>query len=233
MERMKDQFVVGRSTLGRDIAGFVFNPHAKRCLLLLGGVHGDEPEGIRLVEEYLDKKKYLTLPSDVRLLAIPRFNVDGCEQGDRRNAHGVDLNRNMPTKDWDPRAHKERYHPGPESGSEVETKLLVELLDRERPFGIVSAHSYDPMINYNGPARAWAEVFSKSCGYRVADDIGYPTPGSLGTYAGWERGIPTITFEVQRDLELSKVYLECGAALEAGIEFAARAKDLSELKGNL
>ena len=24
----------------------------------------------------------------------------------------------------------------------------------------------------------------------IQDDIGYPTPGSLGTYAGWERNIP-------------------------------------------
>ncbi len=37
---------------------------------------------------------------------------------------------------------------------------------------------------------------AKFNGYRVSDSIGYPTPGSLGTYAGVERNIPIITLEL-------------------------------------
>jgi len=35
-------------------------------------------------------------------------------------------------------------------------------------------------------------------GYPVSASIGYPTPGSLGTYAGVERKIPIITLELPR-----------------------------------
>ncbi len=39
---------------------------------------------------------------------------------------------------------------------------------------------------------------SQETGYKITEDIGYPTPGSLGAYAGQERGIPTITYEIER-----------------------------------
>ena len=47
--------------------------------------------------------------------------------------------------------------------------------------------------------------FLKKPGYEVKTDIGYPTPGSLGTYCGLEKGIPTITYEVERGLDFQKV----------------------------
>ena len=33
----------------------------------------------------------------------------------------------------------------------------------------------------------------------------YPTPGSLGTYAGLERGYSTLTYEIERGLALDQV----------------------------
>ena len=36
-------------------------------------------------------------------------------------------------------------------------------------------------------------------GYPVESDIGYPTPGSFGTYCGVERNIPTLTIEVDEN----------------------------------
>lgn len=53
-------------------------------------------------------------------------------------------------------------------------------------------------------------------GYTIQEDIGYPTPGCLGTYAGLERDIPTLTYEIQRGLgceEILKVHVP--AILEA------------------
>ena len=35
--------------------------------------------------------------------------------------------------------------------------------------------------------------------YEVRSDIGHATPGSLGTWAGFERQIPTITLELPAD----------------------------------
>ncbi len=43
-----------------------------------------------------------------------------------------------------------------------------------------------------------AERMSAVCGLPVKDDIGYPCPGSMGTYYGWERELPVITLELPR-----------------------------------
>ena len=59
------------------------------------------------------------------------------------------------------------------------------------------------MINVNGHCAAQAEVLRDITGYPIEQDIGYPTPGSLGTYAGMERNIPTITYELRKGAPLA------------------------------
>jgi len=54
------------------------------------------------------------------------------------------------------------------------------------------------MVNYDGPARELAIEMAMFNDYPVRKDIGYPTPGSLGNYAGNENKIPTITLELPR-----------------------------------
>lgn len=62
------------------------------------------------------------------------------------------------------------------------------------------------MININGPGcEPEANILKDFTGYSIEPDIGYPTPGSLGTYAGKERDIATITFEIQRDIDFAKI----------------------------
>jgi protein MpaA len=51
-------------------------------------------------------------------------------------------------------------------------------------------------VNYDGPAETLAQKISDIIKYPVEASIGYPTPGSFGTYAGVERQIPTITLEL-------------------------------------
>lgn len=36
----------------------------------------------------------------------------------------------------------------------------------------------------------------------LQESIGYPTPGSFGTWAGVEKGIPTITLELDEEVEV-------------------------------
>jgi protein MpaA len=83
---------------------------------------------------------------------------------------------------------------------------LVELIRSAAPAAILSAHSFNRyQVNVNGPARAWGEALAGLCHYPVTEDIGYPTPGCLGTYAGRELGIPTITLEIERGLSREAV----------------------------
>ena len=53
-----------------------------------------------------------------------------------------------------------------------------------------------------------AEKISEITGYPVQSDIGYPTPGSFGTYCGVERKIPTITLEVSEKLSEKELWIQ-------------------------
>lgn len=173
--------------------------------LIIGGVHGDEPEGVIAAQGVLANfLKSFTF--NLQVTVIPEFNPEGIMNKKRVNSLGVDLNRNLPTKDWSAEFNTERYFPGPSPLSEPENKALVQLLNKDPYDIIISLHSWNPMININGPdCQCEAEVLKSFTKYPIEPDIGYPTPGSLGTYAGKERQISTITFEIQRDIDFSEI----------------------------
>ncbi len=187
-------------------------------LLLIGGVHGDEVEGVELVKRFMLAEQWHVFDQKASLYVIPQLNPDGCQLYRRWNARGVDLNRNMPTQDWSAERKSPRYTPGVAPGSEPETQGLVHCLETLKPALIISAHSSysDLCVDYNGPARPVAAAMSAVNGYRVTDYIGYPTPGSLGTWAGWERQIPTITLEIERACPNQHVWQRHGAAILQG-----------------
>jgi len=164
--------------------------------LVFGAFHGDEPGTFDLavrLGRYLAKQPDLL---KVKLVLVPVLNPDGLLAGTRVDGNGVDLNRNFPTKDWSPAYTKERYFPGSEPASEKETLLAMQLIDNYKPDKIISIHDDLHVINYNGPAADLARMMARYNHYEIADNIGYPTPGSFGTYAGEELQIPTITIEL-------------------------------------
>lgn len=212
--------ILGYSTQGLPLEIFQVTS-GSRPVLLLGGVHGDEPEGVYLIEQLLNPRLWEKIQDQVALWVLPRVNPDGCRLQQRCNARGVDLNRNMPTQDWTAVVQHPRYPPGPSAGSEPETQLLMACIERLQPHTILSAHSSytDLCVNFNGPAQHLAEVISAQNGYPVKADIGYPTPGSLGTWAGVERGMPTITLEIRKGLTAAQVWQEQSQALLSGLHW--------------
>ena len=50
-----------------------------------------------------------------------------------------------------------------------------------------------------------ANKISEIIKYPVEASIGYPTPGSFGTWAGIERNIPTITLELDEEIEAKEL----------------------------
>ncbi len=149
-------------------------------VLIVGVFHGEEPQGKYLIDN---------CPRDKHLF-IPCLNPDGLALGRRENANGVDLNRNFPTANWQGGAEG-----GPAPASEIETQFLIDVVEKHKPRLILTLHSPFKVVNYDGPARDAAEKIAKILNYPVQADIGYPTPGSFGTWAGVERGIPVVTIE--------------------------------------
>ncbi len=88
------------------------------------------------------------------------------------------------------------YHPGAAPLSEPETACFAALVDRIQPRAVVTVHAPFACINHDGPAAAWAAAVAAACGWPAQADIGYPTPGSLGSWLGVERGVPVLTIEL-------------------------------------
>jgi murein peptide amidase A len=196
-------FVFGTSALGMAIPAYEFGSKGPE-VLVLGGVHGNEIEGVvaslGLLKHFSQAFNY-----ELQLTLVPEFNPDGVLLQTRLNGNGVDLNRNLPSNDWNPKAFDQKYPPGPSANSEPENQALVKFLNEHQPKFVLSLHSWKPMLNVNGDCKAEAEVLRELTGYEIVEEIGYPTPGCLGTYAGLERGMPTLTYEIERGLAPEKI----------------------------
>ncbi len=185
-----------------------FDPK-KETLLFIGVVHGDETEGLYLfkkIQKYLQGKK---TERKKNILFISCLNPDGMALNSRANANGVDLNRNLPTQNWKPAQKGEAtyttFFGGNSPGSELETQFLVRIIEKYTPGLIVTFHSPLHCVNYDGSARDIAKKICDLNGYRLAENIGYGTPGSLGTWAGVERKIPIITYEFPKTESIAKL----------------------------
>ena len=222
---------LGQSVQGRPIEGtFFWNEVLDGPILsplntlLVGAFHGDEEISTALLERFSKAaaQEHSTLPA---FLVIPAFNADGLPADTRTNANGVDLNRNYPTDNWSLDGEGTPYFSGPGPASEPETRLMIEVLQQYRPQKIITLHSPYKVINYDGPADALAHAMAAHCGYPVVTDIGYPTPGSFGNYAGHQLQIPVITLELPPNPDepagesLDAIWPAIYPALIAGITF--------------
>jgi protein MpaA len=85
--------------------------------------------------------------------------------------------------------------------------------------GAVAVHAPLACVNYDGPAARWAEAVAAACGWPARGDIGYPTPGSFGSWLGIDRGLPVLTLELPPG-PLAPVRQAACAALDAAISQA-------------
>ena len=177
-------------------------PDAGRAeIVILAAIHGDEPETTVVVSEALRCLPRGDLPAAVILCGNP----DGLLRGTRGNVRGVDLNRNFPTSNWspDPVHYKSRANdardialtPGAEPASEPETRALLSLLEELQPRAIVSFHSALACVDDSGASPLGRQLADR-CALPFLTEIGYPTPGSMGTWAG-EQGLNLVTLELE------------------------------------
>jgi protein MpaA len=178
----------------------VFGPD-KSEIVILASIHGDEAETTVVVSEALR-----CIPQgDLQAAVILCGNPDGMLRGMRGNGRGVDLNRNFPTSNWapDPVHYKTRANdardialsPGTEPASEPETRALLSLLARLNPRAVVSLHAALACIDDAGGSQLGRRL-AERCALPLLMEIGYPTPGSMGTWA-LEQKLTLVTWELE------------------------------------
>ena len=194
--------VLGRSVQGRPIASVEVG-RGSEVVLVMAAFHGDEGQGSYVADRLAD---YLSatglVPSNRKVVIVPAVNPDGLAARTRCNNRGVDLNRNFPSANWQRGDTKGPGRHGVAPGSEPETQAVMATIEQLDPQIIVSIHTTSQgrhCVNYDGPAEALAKDMAQPNSFPVKPYIGYPTSGSLGSYAGLERQIPTITLELPQD----------------------------------
>ena len=185
-----------KTAQGNSISLYKNEKH--NSVLVLACMHGDEPQGEYLIKEYLNFKP------NTKLMFVPCVNPDGVASKTRVNSNGVDINRNFPTKNWE-LTEKNEFFGGEKPMSEIETKFLVDVIEQNKPNLILTLHAPFKVVNYDGDAQEVAKKVSEIIGSPVEASIGYPTPGSFGTWAGIENKIPTITLELDEEIDVKEL----------------------------
>jgi protein MpaA len=131
--------VLGKTSTGRKIMAWHFVQHAEQLeqeiptVVLMSTMHGDEPHTQQILSALRDGPPV----RDLDLWVIPVYNPDGLARGTRKNARGVDLNRNFPYHWADLDGS---YESGPNPASEPETRAMMRFLRKVRPDFILSFH---------------------------------------------------------------------------------------------
>ncbi|MEN9723278.1 MAG: hypothetical protein RJB38_1264 [Pseudomonadota bacterium] len=206
------------SILGKPIPTAEFgDPQASNTTLVISMVHGDENTPLYLVvklAQYLAANQEQLRKTSSRVVVAPMVNPDGFfrKTRTRTNAHKVDLNRNLPTRDWEASALRlwktkfaanARRYPGPFPASEPETLFQMDLVKQSRPQKILAMHAPLNFMDYDGPSHLSLKRFPKDYVHeclnlrkKLKATPGGFFPGSLGNYTGQEMGIPTLTLEL-------------------------------------
>lgn len=137
--------VPDRTVISSRIIGYSVNDHPIRAyevgdreadttVVAIASMHGNETGGQKILGAIREGPPV----KGVHLWLIPRQNPDGVLRDRRHNAHGVDLNRNFPTK-W--KRLTGWYYSGLRHSSEPETRATKRFLNRVEPDYVVSFHS--------------------------------------------------------------------------------------------
>jgi protein MpaA len=194
------------SEQGRSIQHIDFDSQNKKGveskrILVFGLIHGDEPLAGEMTLEWAlrlftlrDRK--IEARNDWRV--IPMLNPDGLFAKTRTNSHGIDLNRNFPSRDWADEApayfksvgQKERRYPGEKAASESETRCAIAQIKDFKPDFIVSVHTPYHVLDFDGPRINFPKY--KDLPWRALGTF----PGSLGRFMWRDNSVPVLTVEL-------------------------------------
>ena len=124
----------GASVKGRPLKAYrIGDPTSSNVVVLIATMHGNEGGPIRILRNLLSGPAV----TGANIWVIPDLNPDGYVRGTRKNARGVDLNRNFPY-DW--RRQTGTYNSGSGPASEPETRAAMRFLNTVKPDSVISMH---------------------------------------------------------------------------------------------
>ena len=167
--------MLGRSERGRPIVAWeIGDPNAKRRVLVVGCIHGNEPAGIAIA----DAVTHARVPAGTVVWVVPDLNPDGVAADTRQDARGVDLNRNFPYR-WRPLGGV--FNSGPRALSERESRIAYNLIRRFRPTTSIWFHQHLNVVDESGGDARVERRFARLVGMRTARLARDP-----GSVTGWE-----------------------------------------------
>jgi hypothetical protein len=173
----RDVVVLGKSARGRTIKALRLGDRdARRKVLAVGVIHGDESEGLKVIRRL--RRRWADIRG-VDLWTVYSVNPDGFSRGTRGNARGVDLNRNFSRRWSDDEPRSSAYYGGPFPFSEPESKLVRRLILRLRPTLTVWYHQ--PWGQVLAPCRGDARLerrYARISGLPVRRCRGERLPGT-------------------------------------------------------
>jgi protein MpaA len=146
---------IGRSVEGRPITAWRLGQPGKRRVVMISTMHGNEPHTRWILEALRDGAPV----NNLDLWVVPTYNPDGLARGTRRNAHGVDLNRNFPYAWADLDGS---YESGPRPASEPETRAVMAFLREVRPQRVLSFHQPLNGVDTDTKDRAFARRLARA-----------------------------------------------------------------------
>lgn len=182
--------LIGRSAAGRPIRAVAYGrPDAERTVLVVGCIHGDECEGIKIT-----RRLEGSYPRAARLVLIHQLNPDGYRLGVRQNGRGVDLNRNF-ASEWIPIGQRwDPQYSGPWPWSEPETRIARRLILQIRPDVTIWYHQPQALVRAWGLSRPVARRYA-----RLANEPYRSIRWPNGTAPNWQnhRFLGTVSFVVE------------------------------------
>ncbi len=175
----------GSSVQGRDLTVMVRPVEAAaRTVLVIGGIHGNEPVSPPTVRAMAD----VDIPDDTEVWLLPLLNPDGSAIGTRCNANGVDLNRNF---SWAWRS--DTGGPGP--FSEPEPAAAAALVERLDPDLVVWVHQPLGYIGSIGDTPdEYEQVWAAASGSPVRSGVSQQGGGE--SWTAFVAGVPSMLIEV-------------------------------------
>jgi len=168
----------GKSVKGRALRAYrIGDPTSPRKVVMMSTMHGDEAGTAKILVNLMRGAPV----SGADIWIVPYLNRDGYARGTRKNARGVDLNRNFPTN-WKPQTGK--YYSGRRPASEPETRALMRFLNNVDPDFVISLHQplYGIDTSY-GKARPISLRLAK--GLRLPRKVFNCNGGCRGTMTQW------------------------------------------------